>query len=97
MNSEKLKSPLCLKSVREYFERNFCGRDFSDKDVPVSSYIMGIVTGYRLVRTDYDSTQICLDLSQGSNEEFRLQYTGMSLYDCMSIVSSRHLDFSFLF
>ena len=76
MNSESLKSPLCLKTVRKYFERNFCGKDFHETDVPVSSYVMGIVTGYRLVRTDYDSTQVCLDLSQGSNEEFRLQYIG---------------------
>ena len=81
MNSESLKSPLCLETVRKYFERNFCGRDYFDTDVPASSYIMGIVTGYRVVRTDYDSAQVCLDLSQGSNEEFRLQYTG-EFFEC---------------
>ena len=71
-----LSSPLCLKSVREYFETTFCGRDYSDNEVPKSSYMIGIITGFRTVRTDYESTQVCLDLSQGSNEEFRLQYTG---------------------
>ena len=76
MNSESLKSPLCLTTARKYFERNFCGEDFYDTDVPASSYLMGVVTGYRLVRTDYDSTHVCLDLSQGSNEEFRLRYVG---------------------
>ena len=76
MNSRKLQSPLCLKTVREYFEMKFGGGDFSEDDVPVSSHVIGIITGYRRARTDYDSTHVQLDLSQGSNEEFRLHYTG---------------------
>ena len=78
MNSRSLSSPLCLKTVREYFESTFRGRDYHEDEIPRSSYVMGIITGYRLARTDYESTHVSLDLSQGANEEFRLQYTGES-------------------
>ena len=101
MHSVSLSSPLCLRSVREYFETTFCGRDYSDSEVPTSSYVLGIITGYRLVRTDYESTQVCLDLSQGSNEEFRLQFTGkfnfgfnfeLSLRDIWNFCHSENAD-----
>ena len=99
MNALELKSPLNLERVREYFERNFKGRDFSEDAIPASFYLMGIISGYRRVRIDLESTQVCIDVSQGSNEEFRLQYVGKLVRELLyPVVSPRHfylLCFSF--
>ena len=76
MNALDLRSPLSLVHAREYFERNFNGRDFLEEEIPASFYFMGIISGYRRARIDLESTQVCIDVSQGSNEEFRLQYIG---------------------
>ena len=76
MKSVVISSPVDLTEMRGKFECQFNGRNFNESDISDNLTVIGIVTGYRRVQMDPDSTQVFLDLSQGSNEEFRLSYLG---------------------
>ena len=76
MKSVVKTSPVSLTEMRSEFERQFNGRNYNENEISDNLTVIGVVTGYRRVQLDPDSTQVYLDLSQGSNEEFRMSYLG---------------------
>jgi len=80
MRSLEVSSPVDLALMREKFEVHFGGRDYTEDEISDNLTVVGIVTGYRRVQLDPDSTQVFLDVSQGSNEEFRMSYLGINIF-----------------
>ena len=76
MKSVSIQSPVSLRDVRSLFERTFAGQDFDESAISGNLSLVGIISGYRRLQTDPDFSHVFLEVSQGSNEEFRLNYIG---------------------
>jgi len=76
MRALEIRSPVDLAVLRKDFEKVFNGRDFREEDISSNLTIVGFVSSYQRLQLDPDSVQVFLNVSQGSNEEFRFTYTG---------------------
>ena len=71
--------PVLLSSVRKHFE-TLQGSDFEPSFVPGNLVMIGFITGYRVLTQTSDFRELQLSVSQGQNEELRLNYVGKPFY-----------------
>ena len=71
----KWDRPISLTRLREHFEL-LKGADFEPTYVPGNLVIVGFITGYRILTRTSEFREVQLSVSQGLNEELRLNYVG---------------------
>ena len=61
--------------VRRYFE----AFPHNLSTLPQNLLVSGLISGYRVLRTDPDFQEVFVDITQGGNEELRIVYSGACL------------------